>query len=236
MHHITRLFAGSVADRTIITHQRSITHKRKTIRTFLSRAACFRFADRLAYRAILAVFACMLCLFISGLSQTMPAHAHARGQSYLYFQIGEETITATISTPVVPLSEVLSLGFPTDKRVSKDDVERQLDKIISYAEEHMDVQCPPQSCELSFTGDFKLIRTGGGQFIDIFYTLDGFQTLPEALEIQYDVIQADKTEYINFVHIDDNWRTGTFNEEANVVLTYDRPGDTQTLDLTAGSL
>lgn len=207
-------------------------HRKKITEIVLSKTASLKTVRRL----ILAVFACILCLFMSGIGKNMPAHAHAKGQSYLYFQIGEESITANVSTPVIPLSEVLSLGLPTEKRITKDDIEPQLDKIIAYAEKHIDVQCPPQSCELSFTGNVELSRTSSGQFLEIFYTLDGFQTLPEALEVKYDVIQADKPEFTNFVLIDNNWRTGTFNEEANIILTYDQPGGVQTLDLTSGSL
>lgn len=195
---------------------------------------CSRVAPtRFLIRTVLAVGVCLLCLFSSGL--VPDAVAHAKGQSYLYFQVGEETLTTYVSAPIKDLNEVLALNLPTDRNVGDSEIEPLLPKIRSYVEQHVDIECPPQACTLTYQRS-DTITTGGGQFLQLYYNIDGFETQPEALEVGYDVILADKSEFINFVLIDQNWKTGTFNAEANIVLSYDEAGVVKTLDLSGGSL
>lgn len=189
----------------------------------------------LTRRVLLAALSGLLCVGLSGMLSTV-ALAHAKGQSYLYFQIGQETLTAHISTPIQALSEVLDLDLPGEKKVANSHIEANLDKIRTYVEDHTDIQCAPQTCETSFTGRTEIIGTSSGQFLQLYYDITGFQTVPEALQVKYDVILVDEPEFINFLLIDNNWKTGTFDEEANIVLTYETPGEVQTLDLTSGSL
>lgn len=184
-------------------------------------------------RVVLAVGVCLLCLFSSGLAPS--AFAHATGQSYLYFQVGEETLTTYVSTPIKDLNEVLALNLPTDRNVGDSEIEPLLPKIRPYVEQHIDIECPPQTCTLTYQRSDTIV-TGGGQFLQMYYSIDGFEALPESLQVGYDVILADKPDFINFVLIDQNWKTGTFNAEANIVLSYDEAGVIQTLDLSGGSL
>ncbi|MEO1635205.1 MAG: HupE/UreJ family protein [Cyanobacteria bacterium J06631_9] len=202
--------------------------------------ACSRFLSlsRIAVkkswiRAVLAVGVCLLCLFSSGLAPS--AFAHASGQSYLYFQVGEETLTTYVSAPIKGLNEVLALNLPTDRNVGDSEIEPLLPKIRSYVEQHIDIECPPQACTLTYQRSDTIV-TGGGQFLQLYYSIDGFETRPDALQVGYDVILADKSHFINFVLIDQNWKTGTFNAEANIVLSYDKAGVVKTLDLSGGSL
>ena len=163
------------------------------------------------------------------------AIAHQKGQSYLYFQIGEETLTSHVSTPIADLNEVLALGLPTDKKVAIEDIEPVFEIVKNYVEQHIDIQCAPQNCELKFQNS-DINNTGSGQFLQLYYEIDGFETMPEALQVSNDVLLVDKPGFTNFVLIDENWKTGTFDAEANIVLTYDRAGQVKTLDLTSGSL
>ncbi|MEM9091638.1 MAG: HupE/UreJ family protein, partial [Cyanobacteria bacterium P01_F01_bin.53] len=184
-------------------------------------------------RLALATFTCLLCLFSAGLSPQ--ALAHAKAQSYLYFQIGESAVTAHVAAPIQDLNKVLDLGLPTDRKLARADVEPVFERIRTYAEQHTDVQCAPQTCELTFTGESSLENTHGGQFLQIYYEVDGFETRPDELQVAYDVILADKPEFTNFLLVDDNWKTGTFDEEANIISAYKKAGEIKTLDLNAGS-
>lgn len=190
--------------------------------------------NKLQNKFLLLVLSLCFCLFSA---QLVPgAIAHSKGQSYLYFQIAEESLTTHVATPIEGLNEVLNLGFPEGERVGNSDIEPQLDKIRAYVEQHTDVQCAPQNCELKFTGETSIDGTSSGQFLQLYYDINGFETMPDALQVKYDVILADKPEFTNMLLIDNNWRTGTFDEEANIIFAYDQPGEIQTLDLTGGSL
>ncbi|MGB7086565.1 MAG: HupE/UreJ family protein [Phormidesmis sp.] len=189
----------------------------------------FRFK---AARIALAAIACLLCLLYSGWTQS--AIAHSSGQSYLYFQIAEESVSAHVAAPLQDLNELLALELPAE-RVTNAELAPALEKIRSYVEPHVDVQCPPQNCELTFTGRTSLNNTESGQFLQLYYDIGGYEQMPEALQVSYDVILADKPEFTNLMLVDNNWQTGTFDEEANVVATYSKAGEVKTLDLTSGS-
>ncbi|MEO1404327.1 MAG: HupE/UreJ family protein [Cyanobacteria bacterium J06635_1] len=183
-----------------------------------------------AARVLIATLVCVLCV----LSST-GAIAHSSGQSYLYFQIGENTITTRAEIPVKDLNEVLNLGFPPDrKKMRPEEVEPHLETIKDYTAQNLDIGCAPQSCELTFQ-TYELLNTGAGQFIKLSYAVEGFQALPEALQVKYDPILADKAQYTNMLLIEENWKTGTFANESEKLLVYTSPGQTHTLDLTDGS-
>ncbi len=187
---------------------------------------------RLKYTNIaLAIWACLLCLFGSSLAPA--AHAHAKGQSYLYFQVQQDALTAHAVAPLTDLNEVLSLGLPADKKLTQQDVEPSLEKIRAYVEQHTSIECAPQACTQTYLNS-DITNTSSGQFLQLYYEIGGFQTMPEALQVGYDPLLVDKPEFTNLLLIDQNWKTGTFDEEANVVLTYDKAGEIKTLDLTKG--
>ncbi|MEM8805168.1 MAG: HupE/UreJ family protein [Cyanobacteria bacterium P01_G01_bin.38] len=182
-------------------------------------------------KGLLAVLSCLLCVM-----SATGAIAHSSGQSYLYFQIGENTITTRAEIPVKDLNEVLNLGFPPDrKKMRPEEVDPHLETIKDYVAQNLDIGCAPQTCELTFQ-TYELLNTGGaGQFIKLSYAVEGFQTLPEALQVNYDPILADKAQYTNMLLIEENWKTGTFANESEKLLVYTAPDRTHTLDLTDGS-
>lgn len=174
-----------------------------------------------------------LCVLVSGWGHS--AIAHAKGQSYLYFQIGEETLSAHTSIPIKDLGDLLEIDLPDKKWLNEKDIEPNFEQIQAYVETHIGAECAPQNCELTYKNyDFE--RTSSGQFLQMYYDIVGFETMPEALQVKNDVILADNSDFTNFVLVDQDWKTGTFNEEANIVLTYDTAGKVKTLDLTAGGL
>ncbi|MEM6254390.1 MAG: HupE/UreJ family protein [Cyanobacteria bacterium P01_D01_bin.156] len=161
--------------------------------------------------------------------------AHNLGQSYVYLGIGEETIDARVELPLKELNEVLELGFPTDKRVRRDDIRPHLDKIRNYVDEHLTLDCSPEACSLAFQ-DYRFLNTTFAQFLLLEYDLAGFQTMPTSIDATYDVILEQRPQHTNMLLIEENWMTGTFQNESQPLMIFRKPGQTQTLDLTSGSL
>ena len=189
-------------------------------------------------RAALAAFVCWLCIVSAAFlpAEHMPsALAHQLNQSYLYLQIGESSITARAELPIVDLNKTLSLGFEPDERVGPKQLEPHLDKIKAYVAEQTTLDCGPQPCELSFT-EPGYFNTYQSQYLLLNYDLIGFETLPESIQVSYDVMLAEKPANINMLLIEENWKTGTFANESNALLIFEQPGQLQSVDLTAGSL
>ena len=184
-------------------------------------------------RVLLAALACLLCILSSSL--VSGALAHNLGQSYVYLQIREETISARVELPIKELSEVLDLTFSAEKKLRTEDIDPHLEQIKAYVDNHLTLDCASQACDLVFQ-DYGFLNTTFAQFLLLDYSLEGFQTLPDAIDVTYDAILEQKPQHTNMLLVEENWRTGTFNNESNALLIFNRPGQTQTLDLSSGSI
>ena len=181
--------------------------------------------------AFLAGIVCLFSLLV------MPsAIAHAPGQSYLYFKIGQDTLHIRAEVTAQDLNDVLDLGLPAGKKKIRNGlVEPHLEQIQDYVESQIAITSGGQSYNLVFQGHDYLNPTFA-KFVLLDYALEGGQTLPDSLEVTYNVLLAEKPQHTNLVLIEQNWRTGTFGNEANASLIINEPGQTQTLDIAAGSL
>lgn len=184
-------------------------------------------------RALLAVTACLLCLFNSSLVSSVGAHN--LGQSYVYLQIQKETLSTRVEMPVKELNQVLELGLPTDKKVRRGDIEPHINTIRAYVDEHLTLDCAPETCRPVFQ-DYRFLNTTFAQFLLLDYALEGFQTRPTAIDVTHDLILEQLPQHTNMLLIEENWMTGTFQNESEPLMIFRQPGQTQTLDLTTGSL
>lgn len=137
--------------------------------------------------------------------------------------------------PVKELNEVLQLGFPIEKKVRMDDIEPHIDQIRTYVDKNLTLNCAPQTCRLDFQ-QYKFLNTTFAQFLTLDYVLSGFQTMPETIDVTYDVILEQQPQHTNMLLIEENWMTGTFQNESAPLMIFRQPGQTQALDLTSGSL
>ncbi|NEZ64786.1 HupE/UreJ family protein [Leptolyngbyaceae cyanobacterium CCMR0082] len=186
-----------------------------------------------AARVLLATLACLLCDVSSSLLPS--ASAHNLGQSYVYFQIREDAVSTRVEMPVKELDEVLELGLANKKKVRRGDIEPHIEQIKAYVDEHLTLDCSPLACNLTFQ-EYGFLNTTFAQFLTLEYTLEGFQTTPEAIDVTYDVILEQLPQHTNMLLVEENWMTGTFQNESTPLMIFRQPGQTQTLDLTSGSL
>lgn len=184
-------------------------------------------------RVMLAALACLLCVFSSSLVPS--AVAHGLGQSYIYFQIREDSISTRIELPIKELNDVLELGFSADEKVKSEDIEPHLEGIKAYVDKHLTLDCDPDACRQEFR-DYGFLNTTFAQFLQLNYDLAGFQELPQSVDVTYDAILEQLPQQTNMLLVEENWRTGTFQNESEPLLIFTQPGQTQTLDLTAGGL
>lgn len=184
--------------------------------------------------AVLAGVACLLIL-IGGLR----AIAHAPGQSYLYFQIGQDTLNIRAEVTAQDLNDVLNLGLPAGKKKLRNSlVEPHLEQIKSYVESHIAIadgrQPNAQPYTLVYQGH-DYLNPNFAKFVLLDYAIADLQELPDSVQVTYDVLLAEKPQHTNLVLIEQNWKTGTFGNEANASLIINEPGQTQSLDVASGS-
>ena len=187
-----------------------------------------------AARIALATLACLLCIFSSSL---VPATtAHNLGQSYIYFQIRKDTISTRVEMPIKELAQVLDLDFPDDKKkVSMEAIAPYMEQIKAYVDKNTTLNCAPETCEMVFK-DHRFLNTTFSQFLLLEYDLEGFQALPSTIDVAYDVILEQLPQHTNMVLIEENWKTGTFQNESSPLIIFRQPGQTETIDLSSGGL
>lgn len=184
-------------------------------------------------RGVLAALVCLLCIFSP--SWVPKVAAHNLGQSYLYLQVGEDTIGARVELPLTELNRVLELELPTDKKIRREDIEPHIDTIRTYVDEHTALDCNPQTCRLAFQ-NFRFLNTTFAQFLLLEYDLAGFDTLPSAIDVSFDVILEQLPQHTTMLLIEENWMTGTFQNESEPLMVFQQPDQTRTLDLSSGSI
>lgn len=184
-------------------------------------------------RVLLATLVCLFCVFSSSLIQRVAAHG--LGQSYIYFQIREDSISTRVELPVKELNEVLDLGFSADKKIGMEDIGPHLERIKTYVDDNLILDCAPATCTPIFQ-KHGFLNTTFAQFLQLEYDLEGFQQIPDSIDVAYDVILEQLPQHTNMLLVEENWRTGTFQNESTPLLIFNKSGQVQTLDLTSGSL
>ena len=180
---------------------------------------------------VLATLACLLCIVSSSLLSGV--QALNLGLCYVYLHVRENMLSARVEIPIKELNQVLDLELPAEKKIRSDDIEPHLEQLGAYVDEHLTLDCAPQVCNLVFQ-DYRFLNTTFAQFLTIDYALEGFQQMPEAIDATYDVILEQLPQHTTMLLVEENWMTGTFQNESEPSMIFRQPGQTQTLDLTSG--
>jgi hypothetical protein len=188
--------------------------------------------------------ALLLGLFtVAGLfaSSTVTAAApHARGQSYVYFRIYDDSVQVRVEITMNDLNEALNLNMPHRQGASTSAVRgaiaTHLDSIRAYVERNLQIATAKGPVSLRFRNQ-ELLRVGAtGDFVLLNYDVEGLTKPPDAFDVRYTAMFDTDSEHRNMVIVEHNWKTSTFNNEGNVAFIL-RPGAPQgTLDLTSSSV
>ena len=180
----------------------------------------------------------------AGLSVPSTASAgppHARGQSYVYFRIFDDSTQVRVEITVHDLNEALGLEMPHRQGASGDAVRTaistHLDSIRAYVENRLHIAAadgPP--LPLRFRNQ-DLRRVGQrGDFVLLNYDVEGLSEPPEAFDVTYTAMFDIDSEHRNMVLVEHNWKTSTFNNEGNVAFILRPDAPQGTLDLSSSSV
>ena len=162
-----------------------------------------------------------------------PATAHTLGQSYVFLTIEGNDVHGRFEVTVKDLNAALGFGFPLNGRVSDADIQRHAEATREYLRDHVKMSVEGQPLELAFT-ESRVAKYHGDQYGLYDFTLGDLSGV-EAIEIDYRVLFDIDPEHRGLLVIENNFETGTFNNEANVSLIFGPSESRQTLDLTGGS-
>ncbi|MFT6269794.1 MAG: hypothetical protein ACJAVV_002621 [Alphaproteobacteria bacterium] len=171
----------------------------------------------------------LLAFFVSiSLLWHAPSLAHDIKQGYIFLTISDDSISGRVEINIVDLNQALGLDIPAEKNAFREDVLPHLDVIKAYFNERMNINLN----EGLRIDDFSLHTIPKVQFVAFPFSIDNLPDVPEYIDIEYTALFDVNTEHRGFIIIENDWRTGTFNDEGNIAFIFS-PDDTKhRLDLT----
>ncbi len=163
--------------------------------------------------------AVLLFLILSSFKQ---ANAHALEQSYVFLTIGDTSIEGRVEITIADFNQIMETDLSLDKSLTEADLLPYIDDLKRYFYKNINIDFQ-QGLKLD---DFYLHSIDFAQYIAINFKFDDFEAIPESVDFQYSVLFDKDPDHIGMVIIENDWRAGVFDDEANVALIF-KPGDTQ---------
>ncbi len=157
------------------------------------------------------------------------AAAHAVGQSYMFLRVYEDSLMVKLEVTVDDIEKRLNLGLDP-KSATRLDVEANLDSIRSYVESRYSLSTVEGSLTPHFRG-FDVLFLEVAHFVVLNYAITETRGIPNELTTSLSVFFDSDPQRRNFLIIEHNWKTGTFNSET-IVGTFSPSQPLLTLDLT----
>lgn len=162
----------------------------------------------------------------------LAAFAHSGEESYVYLDLYDNTVEGRVEYPVADIGEILAIEIPEDVSGASTAVEANLDVLQNYAGEHLEITDDERDWALDFN-TFDILETAFGTYVVLhFDVVDVFSDgPPRTFTVTYDGIMESKPERSALLIIGTDWGSGTFNNEANSLLTFTPESTTQQVQL-----
>lgn len=165
---------------------------------------------------------------------TAVASAHAPMQAYMFLHVYSDSTVVRLELAVTDVVRTLALPWDPKARPTADQVRAGLAAIRTYVEPRFALGAGAERAAPVYRGfDFRGTETG--EFLLLEYVIDKplGARVPITLTPFFELAEATRR---NLVVIQHNWRTGTFNNDANVSLILSPQEPTQVLDLSDSSV
>ena len=169
-----------------------------------------------------------LTLVLAGL--VTQARAHNLGDSYLYLQVYEESVSGRFEIALSDLNPALGLTGTADE-ITAENLDQRAGFLQQYYLEHVTISAEGRPLAIEFTrpGSAEL-RAG---YVQLPFDLGGLEEVPAKLTFDYSVLFDEEPSHRGFVIIEHNWSTGTFANENQVSLVFGPGSRRHDLDLTS---
>lgn len=162
------------------------------------------------------------------------AKAHNPGQSYLYFSTYEDRIEGEFQAKAEEWNK--ALGANLAKIYTMDDLEAILPQIQKYILENVSVSSELGEHPIIFT-EPEILTVGPslGTFSRIHFRLDNVTTIPEELDVTYDLFFENDTSHRGLLLQAYNFKAGIINNESVHSAIFTPQNTTQNLNLSKGT-
>jgi hypothetical protein len=160
------------------------------------------------------------------------AQSHELKQSYIFLSINDTSIDGRIEMTIADLNSALSLELPIDKTLTEREIAPHMALIKDYIGDHITINFD----EGLILKDYFLHRLPIAQYLAINFAFQDLAEIPPYLNIDYSILFDQQADHVGMVIIENDWRSGTFNDEANIALVFTPVDTSKRLDLTGASV
>jgi len=164
------------------------------------------------------------------------ANAHAPENGYIFLRIYEKDgVEGRFELLTDDLNKIFGWNLKS-KGNTLDEILVHAEEIKAYLLKKSGFKSSLGQHQIQF-GDISIFDAGNiGDYVQIYFVLDNFETLPEELEVTYAMGFEESPKHRGFLTIEYNWKAGIINNEANIALYFTSGKTTDTLSLTEVSV
>lgn len=162
------------------------------------------------------------------------ASAHNLEQGYIYLDLNQPVLEGRYELTVADMNRALGLGLPTDGTVQESDLIVHSGRIHDYLQGRIRLAPGGQPAVLDMES-LDLLSLRKAQYVQVPFTTQTAIADIEKIEVEYQVLFDVDPAHRGFLIIENDWKTGTFDNEGGISLVFspDQPG--QILDLGSSS-
>ena len=184
-----------------------------------------RSQDRWGLRFLRPCLFMMIAAFVAAES-----HAHNVGDSYLYLQIYEDSVSGRFEIALSDFNSALGLSG-TELEITQDTIDDQIGFLQDYYSGHVTISSEQGVLPIEFTGYVVLDVDDG--FARLSFDLGGLHEVPDVLTFDYSVLFDEEPSHRGFLLVEHNWATGTFANENRISLVFGSSTRRQDFDLSS---
>ena len=182
----------------------------------------------------LALLMSIIALGATSAPPPVAAAAHAPQQAYMFLEVYTDSAVVRVELAVVDIVRALALPWDPKARPTPEQIQASLAAIRAYVEPRFALGTGTARLTPVYRA-FDRRTTESGEFLFLEYGV----AAPLGVRVPITLtpfFEFNESTRRNMVVIQHNWRTGTFNNEANVSLILSPQEPTQELDLSSSSL
>lgn len=169
------------------------------------------------------LFALLLLLTAGNLAAHEPDH------SYLYMRIYGEAMGGRVEVTGADINQIL--GFDINEELQQDELQTYLPTLQKYIKEKVRFSADGKQYPIRFIEPEILSLNETVDFLRCHFELDDVATLPEKLDIEYNVFLDEKDTQRGVLIVEYNWKAGIVNNQALITNIFGGDNRTETLTL-----
>lgn len=174
-------------------------------------------------------------LYFFILINSLLSYAHAPEQGFIFLRVYEKDgIEGRFEIQAEDLNKIFNLQLlKKGNQVSA--IEPHYEKLKKYLKANSSFKSANGTHNINFK-NLGILPTGLGDYVQISFYLDNVKTLPNTLDVTYNIGFKELPNHRGFLTVEYNWKAGVINNESNISLYFTPNTPTDTLDLTKVSI